>query len=157
MKTLNAILIGWGLCLSLKAADTPSNMGASPLDDSRAAIAQKDWAGALQRLRSLTAVHASSADFHNLMGYVLRHQNQPDMAAVLDHYDRALAIDPGHRAAREYLSEAWLLLNCPAKATEQLTIIGRLCGSHDCEEWKDLQQAIHAYRNPAHHACTIPR
>jgi tetratricopeptide (TPR) repeat protein len=157
MKNCCTALLGLAFCLSLHAADTPSNMGGSPLDGAREAIAQKNWAGALNSLRAIAPDQASSADFHNLMGYVLRHQTQPDMVAVLDHYDRALAIDPGHRQAREYLGEAWLMLHCPVQAAEQLATIRRLCGYSDCEEWKDLQQAILAYRNPSHHSCSISK
>lgn len=157
MRNCCTALLGVAFCLSLHAADTPSNMGGSPLDGAREAIAQKNWSEALNSLRAIAPDQASSADFHNLMGYVLRHQSQPNMVAVLDHYDRALAIDPGHRQAREYLGEAWLLLHCPDKAAEQLASIRRLCGSSDCEEWKDLQQAIVAYRNPSHHSCSTSK
>ena len=157
MKNCCSALLALAFCLSLHAADTPSNMGESPLDGAREAIAQKNWVGALDRLRAIAPDQASSADFHNLMGYVLRHQSQPNMEAVLDHYDRALTIDPGHRQAREYLGEAWLMLHCPVQAAEQLAAIQGLCGSTDCEEWQDLQAALLAYQNPKRHACSISR
>ena len=129
MKTCCTALLSLAFCLSLHAADTPSNMGGSPLDGAREAIDQNNWAEALDRLRAVAPDQASSADFHNLMGYVLRHQTQPNMVAVLDHYDRALAIDPGHRQAREYLGE----------------------------EWQALQAALLAYQNPNRHSCSISR
>jgi len=157
MKNCCITLLGLAFCLSLHAADTPSNMGGSPLDGARGAIAQKNWVGALDSLRAIAPDQASSADFHNLMGYVLRHQSQPNMVSVLDHYDRALAIDPGHRQAREYLGEAWLMLHCPVQAAEQLATIQGLCGSTDCEEWQDLQAALMAYQNPKRHSCSISR
>jgi hypothetical protein len=157
MRNCCTALLGLTFCLSLHAADTPSNMGGSPLDGAREAIAQKNWAGALNSLRAIAPDQSSSADFHNLMGYVLRHQSQPNMVAVLDHYDRALAIDPGHRQAREYLGEAWLMLHCPVQAAEQLAAIQGLCGSTDCEEWQDLQAALLGYVNPKRHSCSISR
>jgi tetratricopeptide (TPR) repeat protein len=157
MKNCCTALLSLAFVLSLHAADTPSNMGGSPLDGAREAIAQKNWAGALDRLRAIAPEQASSADFHNLMGYVLRHQSQPNMVAVLDHYERALAIDPGHRQAREYLGEAWLMLHCPDQAAQQLAAIQGLCGSTDCAEWQDLQAALVAYQNPKRHSCSISR
>jgi hypothetical protein len=157
MKNCYRALLGLAFCLPLHAADTPSNMGESPLDGAREAIAQKNWVGALNSLLAIAPEQTSSADFHNLMGYVLRHQSQPNMLAVLDHYDRALAINPGHRQAREYLGQAWLMLHCPEKAAKQLVTIQSLCGSTDCAEWQDLQAALVAYQNPKRHSCSISK
>jgi hypothetical protein len=157
MKTPLLAWIFATLALTASAADTPSNMGESPLADVRAAMAEKNWTQALQNLRSRAPDQASSADFHNLMGFVLRHQVQPDMRLVLDHYEQALSLDPGHRQAREYLGEAWLMMHCPDQAAEQLKLLERSCGNTECEEWKDLQEAMLGYRNPNRHSCSISK
>ena len=132
-----------------RAADTPSNMGGPPLDLARQSIATQDWPTALERLQSALREQPDSdhnADFHNLMGFVLRHLPTPDMERVFRHYERALALDPSHRQAREYLGEAWLMVGQKDKALEQLQAIEQLCGNTLCDEWKDLQQAIDQHR-----------
>ena len=88
----------------------------------------------------------SNADFHNLMGFVLRHLPVPDMERVFHHYERALALDPDHRQAREYLGEAWLMVGRQDKALEQRKAIEHLCGSTACDEWKDLHEAMERQR-----------
>lgn len=137
------------LLVPLQAADTPSNMGDSPLDEARQAITAKDWRGALERLHAAELQQAewnNSADFHNLMGFVLRNLPHPNMELVFRHYERALAIDPGHRQAREYLGEAWLMVGRRDKALEQLKAIEHLCGNTSCEEWKDLYEATERHQ-----------
>ncbi len=131
------------------AADTPSNMGDPPLEQARQFISSKDWPGALEHLQSALRQQPdweSNADFHNLMGFVLRHLPVPDMERVFHHYERALTLDPDHRQAREYLGEAWLMVGRQDKALEQLKAIEHLCGSTACDEWKDLHEAMERQR-----------
>lgn len=79
----------------------------------------------------------------NWLGYAYRKSG--DVAQALRHYEKALALDPEHRGAREYLGEAYLMLGDLTRAEEQLAILDRLCWL-PCEEYTDLKQAIAAYR-----------
>jgi DNA-binding SARP family transcriptional activator len=63
---------------------------------------------------------------------------------VFKHYNEALRIDPKHRNAHEYIGEAYLMVNNPAKAKEHLAALDRLC-FFSCEEFTDLKKAIAAY------------
>ena len=138
------------LCLSLclvtlaaPAADTPSNMApaADALAAPRAAVAAGDWARAIAELRAALQADPANADLHNLLGYSLRKQASPDLAGAFFHYHEALRLNPAHRAAREYLGEAYLQAGQPEKAREQLDALERLCG-RDCEEYRELAAAI---------------
>ena len=55
----------------------------------------------------------------------------------------ALAIDPKHRGAHEYLGEAYLVSGNLAKAKEHLGQLAKLCGA--CEEHGKLKQAIASF------------
>ena len=143
------VLMGEHAC----AADTPSNMDAppvvasepDPLLTARQLIQAKQWPQALAQLTNLLPRLAGNADVHNLLGYAYRKQATPDVDKAIEHYRRALSIDPAHRGAHEYIGEAWLMLKQPDKAREHLDILRRLCGGTDCEEYRDLAQAVNLY------------
>ena len=66
------------------------------------------------------------------------------MTTVFFHYQQALRIDPQHRGAHEYMGEAYLMVDNPAKAKEHLAALDKLC-FFPCEEFSDLKKAIAAY------------
>jgi DNA-binding SARP family transcriptional activator len=66
------------------------------------------------------------------------------MDLVFQHYNEALRIDPKHRNAHEYLGEAYLMVDNPAKAKEHLAALDKLC-FFGCDEFTDLKKAIAAY------------
>jgi cytochrome c-type biogenesis protein CcmH/NrfG len=59
----------------------------------------------------------------------------------LTYYTKALELQPGHKAAHEYLGELYVETGDTAKASEQLASLQKLCPS-GCEELEDLQKAI---------------
>ncbi|MEJ8572139.1 tetratricopeptide repeat protein [Microbaculum marinum] len=73
------------------------------------------------------------------LGYAHRQLSRFEVG--LGYYRQALAADPDHVQAREYLGEAYLILNKPDLAREQLREIELRCGS-DCEEYRLLASAI---------------
>lgn len=108
-----------------------------------AAIKAERWDEAVTRMKRYTASRPRDADGHNWLGYALRKSGQLEPAFVA--YRRALQLDPQHRGAHEYIGEAWLMANQPAKAEEHLATLAKLCNSA-CEEHDDLKKAIAAWR-----------
>ena len=107
------------------------------------AVEAKDWASAIQFLSKAAVQDDRNPDLESLLGYAHRHADHLDLA--LEHYHRALALNPRHRGAHEYIGEAYLMLNDRAKAEEHLASLKRIC-LIPCEEYADLEKAIAAYR-----------
>ena len=61
-------------------------------------------------------------------------------------YQKALAIDPKHRGAHEYIGEAYLTLDNLPKAKEHLARLDKLC-FFPCSQYKDLKKAVEAYES----------
>lgn len=98
----------------------------------------KDWIGAERDLRALAGLD-KRADALNLLAFSLR--NQGDHEAAFTYYFKALALDPDHKGAREYLGELYVKTGDMDKAREQLAHLQRLC-PQGCEELDDLTKAI---------------
>jgi len=130
-------------------ADTaPSSPPPKPkdadLERARDAIARQDWGGAQKILQVALDRDPKNADYHNLYAYSTRKGPNPDMSAVFKHYNEALALNPQHRGAHEYLGEAYLMVGNVAKAKEHLAQLDKLC-FFGCTEYTDLKNAIGAY------------
>ena len=103
------------------------------------------WAAARAELERLNLV--ADADWHNLMGYTLRRQSSPDLAASRRHYDEALRINPDHLGALAYVGELALMQNDFAAAEAWRARLARACGiARPCEPLEELQRAIAAAR-----------
>jgi tetratricopeptide (TPR) repeat protein len=112
-------------------------------DAAVAAIRANDFPRAVDLFRQYTLGKSDNANAWNWLGYAQRKTG--NLTAAFAAYDKALAIDPAHRGAREYLGEAFLLDGKPEKAEEQLRELDKLCWL-PCEEYKDLKAAIAAYK-----------
>ena len=149
MRTVSLWLALFAAPMGALAVDTPSNMPTEPgavaaadrLASPRAAVAAADWPRAIRELQALLRTEPGNADVHNLLGYSFRKRAEPDMAQAFLHYHEALRLDPAHRAAREYLGEAYVQVGQLDKAREQLEALERLCG-RTCDEYRDLAAAI---------------
>ena len=86
---------------------------------------------------------ADDADLWNLLAFSQRKLGRFDVA--LTNYQKALAIDPGHRGANEYLGELYLQMDQPEKAEERLQVLDDEC-FFGCKEYDKLEQAIMNYR-----------
>jgi Flp pilus assembly protein TadD len=107
------------------------------------AIRAKDWNGAIQALTAAAQRDGSNADIQNLLGYAYRNAGQLD--AAFKHYHQALKLDPRHLGAHEYIGEAYLMANNPAKAEEHLARLKQLCPIA-CEEYDDLRKKLDQHR-----------
>jgi len=104
------------------------------------------YTDAIPHLLIALADKPNDADILNYLGYTKRMTgNFPDS---LDYYKRALAANPQHRGAHEYLGELYLQMNDPASAKKELDTLASLC-PHGCDERDTLQKAIAAYVPPA--------
>ena len=142
------LLAGWVMCAALGApvgaVDVP-NRNPPPEDralrEAREAIAQRDWARALKGLQPYVLAHPQDADGHNLLGFSLRKLGRYESSQAA--YERALALDPSHRGAHEYLGELMLILGRRDRALHHLQVLERLCPT-GCEELNDLREALQA-------------
>jgi tetratricopeptide (TPR) repeat protein len=79
----------------------------------------------------------------NYLGYSHRKLGHFDESLVW--YQKALAANPNHRGANEYLGELYLQMGDLAKAEERLNKLDDLC-FFGCEEYDDLKQEIAEYK-----------
>ena len=107
------------------------------------ALKAKDYSSALPRFEAALKRFPEAADLHNELGYTLRKLGRLEQA--FEHYKRALAIDPRHRGAHEYIGEAYLMTGDLANAEKHLTALRSIC-TLPCEEMRDLQAAVDAHR-----------
>lgn len=108
-----------------------------------AALKAGDHAAALPQLQAALKRFPDSANLHNELGFTYRKLGTLDKA--FEHYRRALLIDPRHRAAHEYIGEAYLMAGDLAGAQKHLDALKSIC-LLSCEEMRDLQASIDAYR-----------
>lgn len=107
------------------------------------AIDARDWNGAIKSLTAAAKRDGRNADIQNLLGYA--HRNAGQLDAAFKHYNQALQLDSRHLGAHEYIGEAYLIANNPARAEEHLAQLKRLCPSV-CEEYDDLRKKVEQYR-----------
>src|SRR3546814_14717232 len=79
------------------------------------------YAEAIPLLEQVVAKDAKNADALNYLGYSNRQLGNND--AALAHYQAALAVEPDHRGANEYLGELYLTLGDLPKAEERLDVL----------------------------------
>jgi tetratricopeptide (TPR) repeat protein len=129
-----------------------------PSDDAyaagKAAFDREDWQGVIDHMSKAIEERPWHDDAHNLMGFAYRKLGDYDRALVA--YDRALALNPHHRGALEYLGEAYLELDRPELAKDMLDRLAAECRriavaasarswQSECEEWQDLNAAYEGY------------
>lgn len=113
--------------------------------EAAALVKEERFAEALPLLKQAEALQPAHADTLNLLGFTSRKTG--DTAAARGYYDRALAIAPNHRGAREYRGELFVTLGDLEAARRDLAELERICG-RDCEEYRELAEAIAAAPAP---------
>ena len=154
MVQLGTILTGFLVAaLSISATDSaladPSargNSAATPRDSQYAeaerAVKRGDYPAAIRLLEGVVANDQRNADAYNLLAYSIRKSGDPAKSVPI--YEKALAIDPKHKGAHEYIGEAYLALGDLDKAKQHLATLDKLC-LFPCEEYADLKKAVQAY------------
>ncbi|MBS0222611.1 MAG: tetratricopeptide repeat protein [Proteobacteria bacterium] len=109
----------------------------------KAMIEAKDYKGAMPLLQQVVARDPKNADAYTLMGYATRKSGDPN--GSLQYYNQALSLDPKHIGAHEYIGEAYLMLDRPAEAEQQLAKLDSIC-VFGCTEYRMLKSAIASYK-----------
>src|SRR3954463_3041121 len=117
---------------------TPDNAANPDFTAAKDLVDAGQYAAALPQLTMLDQATPQNPDILNLIGFSLRKTGHADQA--LDYYGRALALQPEHLGANEYLGELYLEMKQPAKAAERLAVLQKACGN--CEEYQDLKEKI---------------
>ena len=122
-------------------SSSPSTQSRQPsqYDQAVRAVDAGAYARALRMLDSVVKAEPRNADAWNYIGFSQRKLEQYDKALAA--YNKALAINPKHRGAREYLGELYLMTGDVAKAELQLRKLDGIC-TFGCEEYDDLKAAI---------------
>lgn len=109
----------------------------------RKALDDGDYDVAIDKLARLHEKDPDDADVLNLLGYGYRKNGDVDQAR--GYYLQALAADPKHRGANEYIGELYLETGHLDKAEERLAVLDDDCWL-GCEEYTDLKEAIAEYK-----------
>jgi len=154
MKTRPRVLICGLSTLALLAACGPSASMANDTPTAPSRVEDPDYGAATRAIKSgsyATAIpllegvvqrDGTNADAQNMLGYAIRKNGDPAKAIPI--YQKALAIDPKHRGAHEYIGEAYLMLDDLSKAKEHLKALDKLCFL-PCSEYRDLKKEVEAY------------
>jgi len=97
---------------------------------------QYDWA--IEVLASVK--DQTNPDVFTMLGYSNRKAGRVDVG--FNFYNKALAINPDHVRAHEYLGEGLVAQGKIDLAKVQLGEVKRICGNTTCEEYQDLSKAI---------------
>jgi tetratricopeptide (TPR) repeat protein len=105
------------------------------------AVKAQNFNAAIPLLQNVVQRDPKNADAWNYLGFSNRKLgNFPE---ALADYEKALAIDPDHLGANEYLGELYLQTGDMPKAQERLAKLDKLC-TFGCEEYRTLKAAIEA-------------
>ena len=102
-------------------------------------IHSERFAEAIETLRKLTTTIGPHPDVLTYLGYA--HRRMGHFESAREYYEQALAIDPMHRGANEYLGEMWVELGQIDEARRRLERLDRAC-PFGCAEYEELQRVI---------------
>ena len=109
----------------------------------RRAVEKGQWDEAVRLFERSAVRNPDHADLQNVLGFSYRNLKRYDLA--FKHYERAIALDPRHRGAHEYIGETYLLTGNLAGAQKHLAALREIC-LLPCDELKDLERAIARYQ-----------
>ena len=147
MTSLLAAALAVALATGAWAAGSTSSSStrsvADSLDKAERAIKAGDYQDAIPILEDVVEQDSENADAYNYLGFAYR--NLGNYGNSKTYYDQALAIDPDHKGANEYLGELYLKLGQLEKAEARLARLDGIC-AWGCEEFDDLKAAIETYK-----------
>lgn len=145
-KTFAAIALAAFLpasALAMGSSDNSSSNSAkkASYDDGYEQAMDGQYSKAVETLKSVVSDDPDNADAWNMLGFSYRNMGDADNA--WDAYERALAINPEHKGAHEYVGEWYLMQGDLASAKAQLQKLEALCPS-GCEEYETLAASVEA-------------
>jgi len=146
-----ALVAALGLGPGLAGADGDRTPAPRPGEDPAytqavRAIEAGQYKAAVPLLEGVVTRDQRNADAYNWLAYAVRKDGDPARAIPI--YQQALALDPKHRGAHEYIGEAYLMLGDVGRARQHLARLDALC-FFGCSEYRDLKQAIDAFERKA--------
>ncbi len=129
---------------NMGADDSSPSTGDPNIEEAKKAVDAQDWKRAVELLTKAAASDPNNANVQNWLGFAQRKSGNLD--AAFSAYNEALKLNPGHKAAHEYIGEAYLMAGNLAKAEEHLAQLQKLCSPIPCEEYKDLRHAVDDYK-----------
>jgi tetratricopeptide (TPR) repeat protein len=151
MKNQRLTLIAGFAALGLAFASHAFAMGSDSTpevektDDYKKAVElidAKQYNTAIPLLQKSIRDKGEYADALNQLGYANRKMG--NWKAGMEYYLKALALEPQHLGANEYLGELYLEQKDLPNAEKQLAVLKSACGT--CEESNDLASAIDHYK-----------
>jgi tetratricopeptide (TPR) repeat protein len=162
-----AAIVATGLMLAPVPADAIMSGEESRLAPSsdadyaagKEAFERKDWPAVIGNLTLVILRRPWHDNAHSMLGFAWRKLGSYDRS--FEHYRAALALNPRHRGALEYLGEAYLELGRPKEARVTLLRLAEVCNhvvmafdntgwKSGCEELEDLETAF------AEHGVALP-
>jgi len=140
-SSLTAGAAGGGTDHSATSSPTPSVVQ----DDyakAKGLIDREQYRDAIPILERLVTQNPKDTDALNELGYSHRQLGHAERA--LGYYLKALAIEPEHVGANEYLGELYLEMKDLPKAEERLAVLQKACGN--CEQFSELKEKIADYK-----------
>lgn len=101
-----------------------------------------EYRDAIPILEKLVAKNPADADALNELGF--SHRKLGHEQKALTYYLKALATEPNHPGANEYLGELYLEMKDLPKAEERLAVLEKVCTN--CEEYTELKEKIADYK-----------
>ncbi len=127
----------------VRAAGDDDDAPTSEYSLARKALGDGDYDVAINKLARLHEKDPGDADVLNLLGYGYRKVG--DFDQTCGYYLQALAVDPKHRGANEYIGELYLETGQLDKAEERLAVLDDDCWL-GCDEYTDLKESIEEYK-----------
>lgn len=132
-----------GVARAVTSDSTPSADLPDSYKDAKEMVEDEEYNDAIPLLeQSIKDKGGEFADALNMLGYSYRKLG--DMTKALDYYNRALALEPKHLGANEYMGELYLEMKDLPHAEERLAVLKTACS--DCDELEDLEKAIKKYK-----------
>ena len=146
-KTVVVAVLSLGLVSAVMAAgssSTSTQPKVSNFERGVEAVEAEKYKKARKLFNKVVDADPRNADAWNYLGFSNRKLKKFDQA--LNAYQEALAINPDHLGANEYLGELYLQTGELEKARERLQKLDSICAS-GCDELDDLKAAIQSYEN----------
>ncbi|MBL8710062.1 MAG: tetratricopeptide repeat protein [Rhodospirillaceae bacterium] len=128
--------------LAMGSDSTPTETQVDEYKSAVALIKKEQYAKAIPLLEASLKKKGDYADALNQLGFANRKLGNWKLG--MEYYLKALALEPDHLGANEYLGQLYLEQKDLANAEAQLAKLQAACG--DCDEFEELEESIADYK-----------